>query len=92
MATKPSTQDKLSLPSNATANDLRQIVEGKLHEMDHEPGNLQVATEESPTTETLRLLNAYGPIISVGKTSHFKISRKKLTTDLNPTWAYRRLK
>ena len=41
--------DKLGLPSNATANDLRQIVEGKLREMGHEPGNLQVAVEESPT-------------------------------------------
>ena len=57
--------DKLGLPSNATANDLRQIVEGKLREMGHEPGNLQVAVEESPTTETLQLLNAYGPIIEV---------------------------
>ena len=57
--------DKLGLPSNATANDLRQIVEGKLREMGHEPGNLQVAVEESPTTETLQLLNAYGPIVTV---------------------------
>ena len=57
--------DKLGLPSNATANDLRQIVEGKLREMGHEPGNLQVAVEESPTMETLQLLNAYGPIIEV---------------------------
>ena len=57
--------DELGLPSNATATDLRQIVEGKLREMGHEPGNLQVAVEESPTVETLQLLNAYGPIIEV---------------------------
>ena len=56
---------KLGLPSNATANDLRQIVEGKLREMGHEPGNFQVAVEESPTMETLQLLNAYSPIITV---------------------------
>ena len=57
--------DELGLPSNATVTDLRQIVEGKLREMGHEPGNLQVAVEESPTVETLQLLNAYGPIIEV---------------------------
>ena len=56
---------KLGLPSNARANDLHQIMEGKLREMGHEPGNLQVAIEESTTTETLQLLNVYGPIIKV---------------------------
>ena len=80
--------EKLGLPSNTTANDLRQIVESKLREMGHEPGDLQVAVEESPTTETLRLLNAYGPIITVWHNKPLQDLEEETDHRSHPTRAY----
>ena len=56
---------ELGLPTNATGNDLLQMIEGGLRDRGHEPQHIQVAVQESPTMEVLQLLDAYGPILEV---------------------------
>ena len=57
--------EKLELPSTATANDLRQMIDGKLWEMGHEPQNVQVAVQESQDGEVMQLLGAYGVFLEL---------------------------
>ena len=57
--------EEFGLPTNATGNDLLQMIEGGLRDRGHEPQNVQVAIQESPTMEVLQLLDAYGPFLEV---------------------------
>ena len=41
------------------------MIEGGLRDRGHEPQNVQVAIQESPTMEVLQLLDAYGPFLEV---------------------------
>ena len=46
-------------------DDLRQMIDGKLCDMDHQPSNVQVSVKESTLGEIVQLLHAYGVFLEV---------------------------
>ncbi len=46
----------LDLPTDLCSDELRQLIDGKLTDMEHEPMNVQVVLQERTRTELLVLL------------------------------------
>ena len=56
---------QLEVPTSSSIGDLRVMIEAKLREMDHEPGNVQVTLSRDPEDATLSLLDETGVLLVV---------------------------
>ena len=56
---------QLEVPTSSSIGDLRVMIEAKLREMDHEPGNVQVAHSRDPEDATLSLPDETGVFLVV---------------------------